>query len=350
TGLPEVDGVGRLVDGVRRRVDGEPRVEPYREHVAARPHRVDDLEGEREITAEVLAELVAVQGHRGTGECGTEVDERPVAGEVGGQVEVPAVDPHLLPRRRVPVTPGQLGDRVRQRDADEVAVVVVRCLRAVDVLAAEQPVLVERDDVPLRPCGHADSTFKARQASWNASLTSGSLRSTASARWIRCNREVTVLRWTSSCSAVVVTELPQSRYVASVPSSASSSAIGASADSANTRAFVERRSPPGRRCTPSAAAAGAAPVRWSARSATSRASSRDRSRPSAPALARPMPTRAGRSSLSARVHGRSRLANRCNASGVGVSSVVTQPAQPESCSITPVPTPAVTSAAAIRSL
>ena len=74
--------------------------------------------------------------------------------------EVPPVDPHLLPGGVIPVLPGQLGDRVRQRDRREVAVVVEAALRARRVLPAEQPVGVHREGQAgrrlVRPADAAD--------------------------------------------------------------------------------------------------------------------------------------------------------------------------------------------------
>ncbi len=119
---------------------------------ASRLSPAGDLPGEfgrpGQVAALVGADRLVVDDDGGVDHDPVEVDEYPVARAVRVEqvrpVEVPPVDPHLLPRDVVPVPPGQRGDRMRQRDWREAAVVVEHALRARHVLAAEQPVRVQR--------------------------------------------------------------------------------------------------------------------------------------------------------------------------------------------------------------
>ena len=142
-GLVEVDAL-RAAPHADRRHRQAARVHHDREQVVA----VGDLPGEfgreGQVAALVGGDHLVVDRHRGVHHDPVEVDQDPVARAVRiEQVpagEVPPVDPHLLPGGVVPVLPGQPGDRVRQRDRREVAVVVEAALRARRVLPAEQPV------------------------------------------------------------------------------------------------------------------------------------------------------------------------------------------------------------------
>ena len=147
-GLEEVDA-GRAAADADRRHRQAARVHDDREQVVAAGDLAGEFGREGQVAALVGADHLVVDRHRRVDHDAVEVHEDPVARTVRVEqvrpVEVPPVDPHLLPGGVVPVLPGQRGDRVRHRDRREVAVVEEAALRARRVLPAEQPVRVHRE-------------------------------------------------------------------------------------------------------------------------------------------------------------------------------------------------------------
>jgi hypothetical protein len=128
-----------------------PRIHDQREHVIAVGQVTGQLDRPGKVTALVAAERRAVQ-HRSRGNHdAAEVGEHPAASEQRA-VQVPPVDPHFLPRCRIPSAPRQRHHRVRQRHRAEAAVVIVRIRRAAGIHPAEQPALIEL--IGARPQRH----------------------------------------------------------------------------------------------------------------------------------------------------------------------------------------------------
>ena len=115
-------------------------VDDDRQQVLAGPQVLGQFGGPAQVAALVGAHHVAVEHHRGAGHHPVEVEQNPAAGR---PPEVLAVDPHVLPARRVPPRPGQRGDRVRHRDRVEAALVEAGLLRPRGIDPAEQPAPVE---------------------------------------------------------------------------------------------------------------------------------------------------------------------------------------------------------------
>ena len=141
-GLQEIDGRWVARDALRRDWPAA-AVDDHRQHVVARLQVAGQLGREGQVAAHVSGHRLAVDEHGGVDHHPVEVGQHPAA-EQPRAVEGPAVDPHPLPRRRLPLLPGQPRHAVRQGDPCEVGFVVFGLLGSGDVLA-EYPAGVERE-------------------------------------------------------------------------------------------------------------------------------------------------------------------------------------------------------------
>src|ERR1700735_3292892 len=90
-------------------------------------------------------ERMTIHCRRGAHHDSVEMQKETQTAEVLRHVERPLIEPDVLPRRGIPLLPGEAADAVRQIDGRQVSTIVLSLLPRGTRIAFKRPSAIERD-------------------------------------------------------------------------------------------------------------------------------------------------------------------------------------------------------------
>ena len=135
----------------------------------------------------MLGQRVAVEHRRAGDQDAVKMQEDTLSSALRREAEMTAVNPNVLPRRRVPLLPGKRGHAMGQRDAGKAGVLKRRRESGRVELAAKKPIAIQRPELagcaggiagrePAGPKGRAGGQSRASQRARPEELPPGNSR------------------------------------------------------------------------------------------------------------------------------------------------------------------------------